>query len=198
MQNYTTWSIHGENRGMAIVDSRDHEIVTTYEVDAVTYDPPRGSSNDFDDGVDAAADDDDGFDLEAMLGHAEPEVVKGTAKGLSNYENLEKAARDYCMRNQKVVARSTWYCGEKAYMPVVTWSAGRYQVEIERNSEEYRKKMGLEIQAIVQDLIAKAKMEMSVYIARAMPRFAVDEKNRVMAVHHISDHYIAFMMYPDW
>ncbi|KAL6642997.1 hypothetical protein ACP70R_021178 [Stipagrostis hirtigluma subsp. patula] len=74
--------------------------------------------------------------------------------------------------------------------------AGRYRVEIDPTSEEYRKKSKKEIKAITQKLIKDAKLEMSVYIARAMRRFATEEKNCVMAVHHIADHYICFMIYP--
>ncbi|KAL6653285.1 hypothetical protein ACP70R_008863 [Stipagrostis hirtigluma subsp. patula] len=64
--------------------------------------------------------------------------------------------------------------------------AGRYKVEIDTTSEEYRKKSKKENKAITQKLIKDAKLEMSVYIARAMRRFAAEEKNCVMAVHHIA------------
>ncbi|KAL6599557.1 hypothetical protein ACP70R_045694 [Stipagrostis hirtigluma subsp. patula] len=52
------------------------------------------------------------------------------------------------------------------------------------------------VEAIKQKLIDDAKMEMSVYIVRAMLRFTADDKNYVMALHHVLDHFICFMMYP--
>ncbi|KAL6607941.1 hypothetical protein ACP70R_041004 [Stipagrostis hirtigluma subsp. patula] len=89
MKDYTVWSFHGESSGTTSADpGGHHESGPTHVVE----DGPHGTFGDYDDGVDAD-DDDDGFDLEAMLRHAEPEVVKGTAKGLNNYENLEKSAR---------------------------------------------------------------------------------------------------------
>ncbi|KAL6595059.1 hypothetical protein ACP70R_048162 [Stipagrostis hirtigluma subsp. patula] len=74
--------------------------------------------------------------------------------------------------------------------------AGRYRVTIERNSEEYKNKTDQEIEDIKKELIEKAKREMSCYIARAMLRFAKEDKSCVMAVHHVLDHYLAFMIYP--
>ncbi|KAL6630954.1 hypothetical protein ACP70R_028294 [Stipagrostis hirtigluma subsp. patula] len=89
IKDYTVWSFHGESSGTTSADPGGHqEASTTHMVE----DGPHGTFGDNGDGVDAD-DDDDGFDLEAMLRHAEPEVVKGTAKGLNNYENLEKSAR---------------------------------------------------------------------------------------------------------
>ncbi|KAL6594287.1 hypothetical protein ACP70R_048480 [Stipagrostis hirtigluma subsp. patula] len=63
--------------------------------------------------------------------------------------------------------------------------AGQYRIQIDRNSEEYRKKTDEEVEAIKEKLNKDAKLEMSGYIARAMLRFADDDKNCVMAVYHI-------------
>ncbi|KAL6642578.1 hypothetical protein ACP70R_020759 [Stipagrostis hirtigluma subsp. patula] len=74
--------------------------------------------------------------------------------------------------------------------------AGRYRVTIERNSEEYKNKTDQEVEDIRKELVENAKREMSCYIARAMLRFAKEDKSCVMAVHHVVDHYLAFMIYP--
>ncbi len=109
---YTNWSHHGEipskqvpNR--AIVQDEvfnwDEDLMVVAEegeeeVEPVNVDDDVGG----DDGQHSIVDDvddgnvcvDDGnFDLEEMLRHAKPEVVVGSARGLENFESLQKATK---------------------------------------------------------------------------------------------------------
>ncbi|KAL6658573.1 hypothetical protein ACP70R_004159 [Stipagrostis hirtigluma subsp. patula] len=69
VKDYTVWSFHGESGGTTSADP-----IGDGPTDDVTNDGPHGAFGDYVDGVDV--DDDDGFDLEAMLRHAEPESAR--------------------------------------------------------------------------------------------------------------------------
>lgn len=76
---YTVWSKHGETI------EAEHKVVQ--ELPSCLT----GGIHDNDD--DHKMMDDSGVELEDMLRHAEPEVIMGSAKGLDNFEELQKAAK---------------------------------------------------------------------------------------------------------
>jgi hypothetical protein len=73
MDKYEIWTRHGEEQ----VDG--HENVVPTQVEDMVHDD--GSVE-------------DKIDLEEMLRHAEPEVLMGSARGLNNFEALQKAAKE--------------------------------------------------------------------------------------------------------
>jgi hypothetical protein len=106
VEGYTNWPYHGEipascqvpNQEIVVQDEVFNDwnfmVVEEESVDDDGYD----TANDVDDGHvtvdDADGSDGTAFDLEEMLRHAEPEVVAGSARGLDNFNALQKASKE--------------------------------------------------------------------------------------------------------
>jgi hypothetical protein len=100
VKGYKTWSHHGKVESTvnnADIGTRYDEVgdEDADENDHVMMDDAFGSGNQNDDQIDAPqVDEECDVDMEEMLRHIEPEVLLGSAKGLENFETIQKAAKD--------------------------------------------------------------------------------------------------------
>ncbi|KAL6659456.1 hypothetical protein ACP70R_003496 [Stipagrostis hirtigluma subsp. patula] len=87
VKNYKVWSCHGESMETTSVETREQGSVTFEQVgDDINPLMTDAAHEDEDDDI--------GLTLEEMLRYAEPELINVLARGLDNYETLQKASKD--------------------------------------------------------------------------------------------------------